>query len=66
MKIQITLTKAEKEETLDIVTFDPCAAIHCRKIDCDECPLQCVAEDVRRAGVAFANVLDKIAVEDDE
>ena len=66
MKIQITLTKAEKDETLDLVNFDPCAAINCREIDCDECPLQCVAEDIRRAGEAFANVLDKLTVVDDE
>lgn len=62
MKIEITLTKAEKDETLDLVVFDPCAAIDCREIDCDACPLRSVAEDVRRASVAFVDVLEKMKV----
>ena len=63
MKIKITLTKAEKDEALDLVAFDPCAAINCREIDCNECPLYSVAEDIRRAGEAFVNVLEKLTVE---
>lgn len=63
MKINITLTKAEKDETIDLVIFDPCAAIDCRDIDCKECPLYNAVKDVRRAGEAFVNVLDKLIVE---
>ena len=65
MKIEIILTKTEKDETIDLVVFDPCAAINCREIDCNECPLRNVAEDVRRAGEAFVNVLEKLTVEDE-
>lgn len=63
MKIKITLTETEKDGTLDLVVFDPCAAIDCREINCEECPLRNVAEDVRRASEAFVNVLDKLTVE---
>ena len=63
MKIEITLTKREKDETIDLVTYDPCGCIDCRGIDCEECPLRNAAEDVRRAGEAFVNVLEKLGVE---
>ena len=63
MKVEITITKAEKDETLDLVVFDPCAVIDCREISCEECPLRSVAYDIRKASEAFVKVLEKMKVE---
>ena len=65
MKIKITLTKAEKDETLDLVVFDPCTAIDCREISCEECPLHSAAYDLRKAQDTFVNLLEKLTVEDE-
>ena len=63
MKIEIILTKTEKDETLDLVVFDPCTAIDCREISCEECPLHSVAYDLRKAQDTFVNLLEKMKVE---
>ena len=63
MKIEITLTKAEKDETIDLVVFDPCVAIDCSEIDCVDCPLHNAAVGVRKAHEVFINVLNKLRVE---
>ena len=63
MKVEITITKAEKDETLDWVVFDPCAVIDCREISCEECPLHSAAYDLRKAQDTFVNLLEKMKVE---
>lgn len=63
MKVEITITKAEKDETLDLVVFDPCVVIDCREISCEECPLHSAAYDLRKASEAFVKVLEKMKVE---
>lgn len=63
MKVDILITKEEKDETLDLVVFDSCAVIDCRELNCEECPLHGVAHDLRKAQDAFVKVIEKMKVE---
>ena len=38
MKVSVVLTKAEKDQTQQLIFSDPCTYIECGEIDCDVCP----------------------------
>ena len=63
MKINITVTETEVQNTIDTVYVDPCAHIECVGIDCDHCPLQVAAEECRKAQEKFINILNSFSVE---
>lgn len=65
MKISTTITKKEKVETSNLVWVDPCKHIECSGIDCEVCPLQKAAEEVRKAQHAFMTTLESIPVVDE-
>ena len=62
MKITTTVTKKEKDNTVNTIWVDPCKHIQCGSIDCDVCPLKEQAEKLRTAQDEFLKVLEKIAV----
>lgn len=62
MKITTTITKEEKTKTYHLVYIDPCKEINCNGIDCDDCPLQSVAESMRKAQEGFICVLNSFPV----
>ena len=62
MKITVTITKEEREKTSNLVYVEPCKEINCSGINCENCPLQPVAENLRIAEDAFLSVLNSIAV----
>lgn len=62
MKITVTITKEERAKTYNLVYNDPCGEINCAEVDCENCPLQAVAESVRRAQDDFISVLNSIAI----
>lgn len=62
MKITTTITKEERTKTYNLVYNDPCGEINCAGVDCETCPLQTVAENVRKAQESFISVLNSIAV----
>ena len=62
MKIAITITKEERAKTYNAVYIDPCRDIECTGIDCENCPLQNVAEEMRKAQESFINVLNSFVV----
>lgn len=66
MKIQITITKEERDNTENIIMVDPCAQIFCRGIDCHECPLRENAEELQKAQEKFMRALNSIEVEKDD
>ena len=66
MKIQITITKEERDCTEDIIMVDPCFHIKCHEIDCHECPLRENAEELRKAQERFMRTLNGIEVEKDD
>lgn len=63
MKINITITEVELQDTINAVYVDPCINIDCADIDCDNCPLQVVAEEYRKAQDKFVNKLKSFSVE---
>lgn len=63
MKITTTITAKEKNDTLNAIKFDPCTYINCGEIHCDDCPLQDVAEALRRAQEDYERVINKIEIE---
>lgn len=64
MKINITITEAERLNTINTVYVDPCADIDCAGIDCDHCPLQVAAEECRKAQDKFISVLKSFSIEE--
>ena len=48
MKIQITITKEERDCTKHIIMVDPCFHIKCGQIDCEQCPLRENVEALRK------------------
>lgn len=62
MKITTTITKEERAKTYNLVYVDPCKEINCEEVDCENCPLQAVAENVRKAQDGFISVLNSITV----
>ena len=66
MKMIFTITTEETSKTLESIMFDPCTHIQCSGICCDNCPLQGVAEALRRAQENYARVINKITIEGDE
>lgn len=64
MKIQITITKKERNDTEKIMA-DPCSHILCGQIDCDKCPLKGYAEELRKAQEKFMRALKEIEVKDE-
>ena len=58
MKIAVTITKEERAKTYNAVFIDPCRDIECREIDCESCPLQKAAEEMRKAQETFINILN--------
>ena len=63
MKIATTITKEERAKTYNAVYIDPCRDIECTGIDCDDCPLQKAAEELRKAQETFINILNSFVVE---
>jgi hypothetical protein len=63
MKIQITITKEEHDNTTNIIMVDPCSHILCGQIDCDKCPLRENAEALRKEQERFMRALNEIEVE---
>ena len=39
MKVSVVITKAEKDQTQQLIFREPCTYIECGEIDCDVCPL---------------------------
>lgn len=62
MKITTTITKEERAKTYNLVYVDPCKEIHCEEIDCENCPLQAVAENLRKAQDGFLSVFASLVV----
>ena len=62
MKITITITKEEQAKTYNLIYVDPCKEINCGGIDCEACPLQAVAENLRKAQEGFISALSSIAI----
>ena len=62
MKIAITITKEERVKTYNAVYTDPCKDIECVGIDCEDCPLNNAATEVRKAQEAFVNILNSFTV----
>ena len=65
MKITVTMTKEEKDNTTNAMWVDPCKHIRCGSIDCETCPLQAQAEKLREAQHDFLEGLRAIAVEEE-
>lgn len=63
MKINITITEVELQDTIKAVYIDPCASIECMGINCDNCPLQAAAEECRMAQDKFINILKGFSIE---
>ena len=66
MKINVTITKTEVEETKSGIWIDPCAFIRCGDIDCERCPLREKAAALREAQNKFIYELEKIEVADEK
>jgi hypothetical protein len=62
MKVTTTITKGERVKTYNLVYVDPCKEINCTGIDCDNCPLQTAAENVRKAQEEFISVLNSFVI----
>ena len=65
MKISTTITTKEKVETRNLVWVDPCKHIECSGIDCEICPLQKAAEEVRKAQETFITTLESFSIVDE-
>lgn len=63
MKMTITITKEERDKTLNDIMFDPCFHMLCSGIHCDSCPLQTVTEALRRAQENYARTINEIPIE---
>lgn len=63
MKIIITATQKEIEETKNKMYVDPCAYFQCGSIDCEKCPLREVAEELREAQHKFINIVNSITIQ---
>lgn len=63
MKINITITETELQNTINTIYVDPCAHIDCAGVDCGNCPLQAAAEECRRAQEKFINILNGFSIE---
>jgi hypothetical protein len=63
MKINITITEVELQNTIKAVYIDPCASIDCTGVNCDNCPLQVAAEECRKAQDKFIDILKSFSVE---
>ena len=67
MKINVTITKEELNNTKNTVWVDPCTHILCGQIeDCEQCPLREIASDLRAAQNKFISALNAIEVENEE
>lgn len=65
MKITITMTKEEKNNTENAILVDPCAHIQCSSIDCERCPLQAHVQKLREVQEDFLKALKMITVEEE-
>jgi hypothetical protein len=63
MKINITITEVELQNTINTIYIDPCSHIECAGIDCDNCPLQVAAEECLKAQEKFINILKGFSIE---
>ena len=63
MKITITITKEEKDKTIEGIMFDPCTHIQCSGVHCVNCPLQSVGEALRKAQENYARAINQITIE---
>lgn len=63
MKINITITEVELQNTINAIYIDPCSHIDCAGIDCNNCPLQAAAEECRKAQEKFADILNSFSIE---
>lgn len=64
MKVSVTISKEEKNETENVILKDPCAHIECGEIDCNSCPLREAAEELRKAQDNFNKILQSIEEEE--
>lgn len=60
--MKIIITKEEYENTKSLVYVDPCAEIDCGAIDCNHCPLQATATELRKAQDEFFKVLNNMEI----
>lgn len=60
--MKIIITKEEYENTKSLVYVDPCAEIKCGEIDCNHCPLQATATELRDAQDNFFKVLNNMEI----
>ena len=64
MKISVTATQKEIEETQNKIWVDPCAYLNCGDIDCEQCPLREAAQNLREAQNKFISVItNSIAIQ---
>lgn len=66
MKIQITITKEERNNTNNMINVDPCSHILCGQIDCENCPLRESVQELQKAKDKFLRALNGIEVENDD
>ena len=60
--MKITITEKERKNTIDLIFVDPCTEIECGAIDCNHCPLQSTAANLREAQEQFRKVLDSMEI----
>ncbi len=64
MKISITITQKEKEDTNNKIWIDPCAYIECGSVEsCEQCPLRDVAANLREAQHKFMNIVNSMPIQ---
>ena len=66
MKITVTITKEELNNTEKMIWQDPCTHMQCGQVYCEQCPLREAAADFHKAQEHFINILKNIEVENDE
>lgn len=64
MKITTTITKEERDNTVNAIWVDPCEHIKCGSIDCENCPLQRLAEKLRTAQEDFLKVFETLTIKE--
>ena len=60
--MKITISELERKNSVDLIYVDPCAEIDCGNIDCNHCPLQETAHELRQAQENFCKVLNALEI----
>lgn len=62
--MKIVISTKECKETKEKILVDPCAFIECGVLDCNFCPLQEAARQLREAQNNFTNTINSIEREE--